>query len=306
MDHQPVKYQVLDVTDWELAGLEQLGATEHPWLREPSGEQLYLWKPASGRRLDRREHWAEKVASELAALIGVPCAVVELAEREGVVDCVSRNLQTRGYDLQPGARLLANIDPSFRPNVKGHEAYTLKNVAAVLGDVVAPDETLGSVPGGMTAFDVFAGYLAFDALLLNRDRHAGNWAVLQRRDQTASDRLCPLFDNASGLAMALSPSRKERLLNGGGVAAYVRRESLARPFARPGGVALSLHEVAAAALSLCSRAARRLWLDRIAGLSLDQVASVLAPLAGMSEVERTFTVGLVDCSRRRLTDAAAP
>lgn len=72
---------VLNASDWEIAGHEQEGATEHPWLRHLDENELYLWKPARGRREIRREHWAEKIASELAGDLGLPCATIRLAVR---------------------------------------------------------------------------------------------------------------------------------------------------------------------------------------------------------------------------------
>ena len=145
---------VRDVSRWEIAGIETRGATEHPWLRDPSCADLVLWKPAEGRRLERHENLAEKVASALARLFGVPCADVELAERDGVAGCISRNVQPSGTDWRPGALLLAELDPTFHPAVKGHPAYTIENVATVLREVHQPRGYAEFLPAEMDGFDV--------------------------------------------------------------------------------------------------------------------------------------------------------
>lgn len=301
-----VLFPVVDASGWELAGLEQRGATEHLWLRNPEDGELYLWKPSTGRRAERREHWAEKIGSEVARLVGVPCAQVELAEREGIVGCLSRNLQGHGYQLYPGALLLAELDPGFRPDIRGHEAYTVENTAHVLRDVQAPRNAgPQALPAEMGGFDVFAGYLVFDALVLNRDRHAANWSVLRRRDGSEPDRLCPLYDNASSLALSLGDASRRKRLDSRGVAAYAARESAARPFARPDGVVRTLYEVSAAALNLCSPHARSHWLTRVGDLSAADVGLILDAVPGMSELVRTFTTELIDCTRRRLADVCA-
>lgn len=293
-------FPVDDVTDWAPSGLEQRGATEHLWLTDPRDGELWLWKPATGRRLERREHWAEKVASEVALLLELPCARIELAVRKGAVGCLSRNVLESGREIYPGAYLLADLDPSFDPRVKGHPAYTVENVAEVLRPVEAPPTLL---PKGWSAFDLFTGYLVFDALVLNRDRHAANWAVLRRRDGSEPDRLCPLYDNASSLGMAQATTTMARRLGSRGVDAYVAREGAARPFARPQGVPPTLFDVAAQALALCSPAAKTHWLASVRSLQESDVLALVERVPGMSEVVRRFTVEVVASARGRIVHA---
>lgn len=293
-------FPVDDVTDWAASGLEQRGATEHLWLTDPRDGEPWLWKPATGRRLERREHWAEKVASEVALLLELPCARIELAVRKEAAGCLSRNVLESGRELYPGAYLLADLDPSFDPRVKGHPAYTVENVAQVLRSVQAPPTVL---PKGSSGFDLFTGYLVFDALVLNRDRHAANWAVLRRRDGSEPDRLCPLYDNASSLGMAQAASTMARRLASRGVDAYVAREGAARPFARPQGVPPTLFDVAGQALALCSPAAKAHWLAKVQSLQESDVRTLVAGVPGMSEVVRTFTVRVVASARERIVHA---
>jgi hypothetical protein len=226
-------FVVLDLDDWELRGVEQLGVTEHPWLVDPDLGDLWLWKPAADGRLARREHWAEKIAAELAGLLGLPCAQVELASRRGVAGCVSRNVLVHGEDKASGAELLAEIDPTFDPRVRGHPAYTVANVAQVLDGVRAPSAQVDPpLPANAAGFDVMAGYLLFDALVLNRDRHAANWMVARRRDGSGPDVLCPMYDNASSLALSVGNDKMRHRCASGGVAAYAEREGWARAFAQ--------------------------------------------------------------------------
>lgn len=307
VEHGEVPFPVLDASSWEPWGIEHRGVTQHLWLRHPDEGALYLWKPAVGRRLQRREHWAEKLASELAVLVGVPCAHVELAELDGTAGCLSRNLLDEAEEIHAGSLFLAEIDPTFDPSTKGHEAYTVTNVARVLTDVEAPRATVAPpLPSDTDGFDVFAGYLVFDALVLNRDRHAANWSVLRQRDGNGPDRLCPLYDNASALALSLSEKNMANRYASRGIPSYAARECLARPFARRNGRAPSVYEVADQALELCAPAVREHWRARVAALREADVARLVSAVPGMSEVVRTFTVELVMCTRRRLIDAERP
>lgn len=295
-------YRVFDVSSWELAGHETVGRTEHPWLRDASTQQLYLWKPVTAKRLERREHLAEKLAAELARAVGVPCATAELAVRAGVPGCLSRNVQPSGWERRFGADLLLDLDPSFRATVKRHATYTVTNVFTVLSDVGPPKEPPLADPALQDAFDVFAGYLVFDALVLNRDRHAKNWAVLRPRDGGA-ERLCALYDNASSLGLALSDGRASRIAAGKGADSYVRKEAWARAFAQRAGCDSTLFEIAADALQLCSAPAKQHWLERVSALSDSVVVKLVAAVPGLPAPLRTLVPMLVASARRRILDA---
>lgn len=295
-------YEVLDVGTWALAGHEVVGLTEHPWLRDPATEQLHLWKPAAAKRLERREHVAEKIAAELARAVGVPCASVELGVRDGVLGCLSRNVQPRGWDRLFGADLLLNIDPDFRATVKRHSAYTVPNIFTVLADVGPPLEPPIDDPALQDAFDVFTGYLLFDALVLNRDRHAKNWAVLRPR-QGGAARLCALYDNASSLGLAVSDDRAGRIVGGKGADAYVRREGRARAFAQRADRDSTLLEVAADALQLCSPAAKAHWLERLEAVDHATVTDAVNGVPELSEPLRTLVPMLVASARKMILDA---
>lgn len=175
----------------------------------------------------------------------------------------------------------------------------MPNVHRVLRDKVLPLE----MPGVPDAFDAFAGYLAFDALVLNRDRHAANWMVLRPRGGSGPDRLGPLYDNASALALSVSEDRMERIARSAGVPAYVARECAARPFAPDAGRPATLFEVAAQALQMCSPEASRHWLERVHALAATDVAAVLSSVPEMSEVARAFCERLVRRTSEELLHA---
>jgi len=288
---------VVDATDWELAGDENEGATPHDWLRSSSDGEMYLWKPAADGRLQRREHLAEKLVSHLAVLFGVPAATVRLATREGTVGCLSRDLQPRKTERRSGAQLLRALDPSFRPDDRTAEAYTIENIARVL-EGVGPPHDAGDTFRDFTAFEVFAGYLVFDALVLNRDRHAANWAVWQPRDGGRSQ-LSALFDNASSLALSMSEDKAGRRLAGAGVAEYTRREDHARRFTSSGSGNLRLIEVARAALGRCRADVRAHWTGRVAAVQRKDVVQLVDAVDELSDVMRTLVVEVVMCTQER-------
>ena len=77
-------YPIIELqTDW-LLGDEQMGSKDKFWVRLTSDRNLWLFKYSrvSAGRITG-EHWAEKIAAEVATVLGVPHARVELAVLDG-------------------------------------------------------------------------------------------------------------------------------------------------------------------------------------------------------------------------------
>lgn len=80
----PAAWPVVPVDDWSIAGVENQGQHSHEWLRHSSWDRTWLFKPARPARYrSMSEDVVEKLGSELARLVGVPAARVELANRHG-------------------------------------------------------------------------------------------------------------------------------------------------------------------------------------------------------------------------------
>ncbi len=197
--------------------------------------------------------------------------------------------------------LLLDIDVEFDPVRKRQLSYTVTNIATVLSGVAPPLPFRSDVL--LTSMDVMAGYLMFDALILHRDRHARNWAVLQPRTG-GQGALCSLYDNASSLGLSMSDDRVGRICGSKGVGAYVKKAAMARAFAQREGRDNSLFDIAVEAFVQCSAVGRTYWLERLQSLSEPDVASVVAQVPDLSEPLRTFVPLLVANTRWSLLDAA--
>lgn len=293
---------LLDVTSWVKLGQEWDGKSDHFWLSDPESGWPWLWKPAQGRRFDRQEHLAELVVSRLAAAMSVPCAEIRLAERIGVVGCLSRDVKERDVTLEPGEWLLNAFDSDFNARLREPDLHSVPMLVQVLTGVGPPPTWTG--PNQFSGLDVMAGYLCLDALVLNRDRHAANWAVLRPKHGRGKASLAPLYDNASALGFALSDTNKRKKLESRGVAAYVSREDWARSFARHNGQTDSLVRVAAAAAAACSREVREYWKRQVRLADRDLLLEA-ADVPGLSAVSRTFAVELVLAQRDRILEAVS-
>ena len=287
-------------------GLEPLGTKRKFWFTHDGRQRLFK---AEDRGTG--EDWAEKIASELCALLGLPHVVYELA--------LDSNGQTPGVlcdsfappplSLVLGNQLLMEFDPSY-PKKEGSKfkvrEHTVDAVASVLQslDPPTPEWSEGLPKGIDSALDVFVGYAMLDAWIANQDRHHENWGAL-RHDDTLY--LAPTFDHGASLARNLSDrERKERLETRDSarqIPAFTRR-ARSLFYAYPsGGKALSTVE-AWRRFSEKSPGAGAIWLDRLGRIDHNAVSDLLkqVPTHRLSKIGRDFTHRLLMENRQRILD----
>jgi hypothetical protein len=306
-------FPVLDVSTWVVAAEEPVGLDEKVWLIEPAAPDVdapdhdpirWLFKPRVQKDdWFQGEDWSEKLASEFARLLGVPCARVELAIRGGELGSISLNLRPDGWVWRHGSELLQDRWPDYRSKADGRQGHSLENIREVLAGHHAPAELDES---GLDAFGAFVGFLVLDAWIANRDRHDQNWAVLHWWNDDEPRRLAGSYDHASSLGFNLRDSARERRLRG------VDPRSTVESFAT-GGTAWrfehasraevpTLVALAGVAITLAGPAVRAYWLDRLARVTSQQVSDLVDKVPGLSDATRTFILELTAINRRRLLD----
>ena len=200
-------FEVVDASRWQLDEVdEQLGTKEKSWLRSPVGERWLFKQVRRTAQGVPGEDWAEKIVCELAALIGLPVARVELAARDGQRGIVSLNFVPEDARLEHGNELLVRVDPDYdRDQNRRNERYTTAAVKLALADAYPPDAYLIE---SLSAYDLWAGYLMLDAWVAGRDRHHENWAVIAGQQRRV---LAPTFDHGNALGFQESPEQHKRL-----------------------------------------------------------------------------------------------
>lgn len=305
-----------DVSHWRVREIEQAGSHPSHWLQEPDTGQRWLHKdtliPANGN--EQGEDWSEVVSTQVSILLGVPCAKTRLCLRNGLRGSISRSVRPSGHHLNEGRVVLERaratgyfaheegspgIDPA-RPDVK-RPGHNLLNIREALLDVEVPPDFDGPDTCG---FDVFAGYLLFDALIANRDRHEHNWAVLTPQLTTSRERLAPSYDHASSLGYNLSDTKREGYMaRAGGLQDWAEKGTAWRfeHSDRPP----TLVEHASQALHLCSSVGAQWWHERLRTLDLSPVLEALEAQAipEMSEPAARFAHDLLVLNLGRLRDA---
>lgn len=312
----PNGYSIIDVSDWDVDRSEPMGSKEKEWRIHPQEHERWLFK--LNRMIDRAaglhagEDWSEKIAAEIAGLLGIPHAVVELAERDGTRDIISKDFvkDRRRYRLTHGNELLTMEVPQYPRDQK--RRLSLHTVANVM-DVLAADFITipkADVPGGLdTPQEVFIGYLMLDAVIANTDRHHENWAIVERQtgpSEPAAAQLAPTFDHASSLGRELRDTAREEGLAGARASlaptayaskarsAFYRDQTDRRP--------VSPVEAFQLAAALRPQAAR-LWLGRLDRCTSAALGAVIGrvPELRMSPTTRQFTLRVLELNREALT-----
>ena len=211
------RFSVIGVQSHWVLEPEEMGSKRKFWYSPPGKEQpRWLFKyPQSGTG----QHWAEKVAAEIAGSIGIPRAGVELAEFNGDRGSATKSFAHDGVELIHGNQILAafldDYDPQKRFRQSDHTVHNILN---------AVDRIFEEDAAKRKAKELMAEYMVLDALIGNTDRHHENWGVILRRRQDKwVGALAPSFDHASSLGRELRDDKRETRLANGRVGAYVER-----------------------------------------------------------------------------------
>lgn len=187
-----------DFSHWkEYEGAsEGSGRSEKQWIMNPDTEQTGLFKYK--KDIGTTDHASECIASDLAKLIGIPCANFEIGMYHGREGSISYNIvEHNGMTLIEGiyciSMLYSDFDVEKLIDTKSGERYSLDMIERVLK--------------GFELFEDFLPILVFDFLIGNTDRHQSNWALILENKKL---RISPLYDNSSSLCAYVEEAKIER------------------------------------------------------------------------------------------------
>ena len=159
-----------------------MGTKAKFWYRLPEEEGNTEWlfkfpRPHTG------EHWAEKISAEIAELLSIPHAKVELAVFNGERGTATESFAQERQGLFHGNQLLKLIVLGYDIEKRYHQSYhTLQNIFKVFQSIafVEPEGSPNPVFRFADNADAqFAEYLILDAVIGNTDRHHENWGLLR-------------------------------------------------------------------------------------------------------------------------------
>ena len=209
-------YPIMEVRpEWVLLP-EEMGSKTKLWY-SPQEDQEAHWLFKHPRK-GTGEHWAEKIAAEVASILGIAHAKVELARFQGNRGSATESFVRPGETLDHGNQVLERVVRNYDPEKKFHQSsHTLENIWQAI------DGVFGEPAAQESARSRFAEYLVLDALIGNTDRHHENWGILRGRADDRESLMAPSFDHASSLGRELSDERRDRLRTESRVGDYAER-----------------------------------------------------------------------------------
>ncbi len=305
-------FAIIDVPLGSAEIFEQLGTKEKFWYVDSQlGRCLFKrGRPNTG------ENWAEKLACELAGVLGVPHAYYELAQYGEQLGVISPNFVPLYGRLVHGNELLAKSKP-YRDagDVRFYRsrAHTITLVFAYLKAVsqikfLAPPIDFVPTDEIKSGMDVFVGYLMLDAWIGNQDRHDQNWGiVIAPSPEQPKIHLAPSFDHGSSLARNETDEACADMLRTRDmrrhISAYVERgrSALYPHSATDKTKSLLTIEAFAYALKQVPTAGRE-WLNRLELVDENRIRNIVDMLPDdlVSATRREFIATFLTLNRRRL------
>lgn len=269
-----------------------MGSKPKFWFLLGTDEQPWLFKYA---RETAGEDWSEKIAAEVAVLLNVPAAQVELAEIVGKRGCASHSFVQRkkGFGLIHGSEILAGRVLGYDKDKKWKQSdHSLENIFSAVEGVFA-----ASASEKDSALKTLAGFIVLDAVICNVDRHHDNWGILRG----PSVQMAPSYDHASSLGRELLDEKRADLLKSDQVGQYVLKGS--------GGIYWkSADKKGENPLLLAINASRAYpayfepWIQRIKSVKLSDVSEVVqrVPEDRMSRSAKDFCLKMMETTMKKL------
>lgn len=140
---------------------------------------------------DCSEACSEKIAYELAKVLGFECAKIDLAyDNEGKIGVLNYFFSNRFTAPHTDIVAYLNKDSNERNNY-----YTISNIKSVLDDI------------NQDLFNGFIRIMIFDALIGEQDRHEENWGITEKNGEFY---ISPLYDNGDSLLREFKNSENAR------------------------------------------------------------------------------------------------
>ncbi|NLD09620.1 MAG: hypothetical protein GX667_08550 [Xanthomonadaceae bacterium] len=212
-------YPIIDVSLYKFSDSEQLGSKKKFWLVDESGDKLLFKSIMSldkNNVINKREgeDWAEKITSELADALLLPSAKYDLATYNGERGIVSKNflIETGNSENENLSEVLILGNELIENPERKYKYQPISRVHGAMRQIIKNKPLkYNSLKNIKTANDFFTGYLMFDVLVSNQDRHSENWGLIQTSRGT--NHLAPSFDHAASLGRSESAERRKRILS---------------------------------------------------------------------------------------------
>lgn len=150
------QFPIIEISSEMRRDVEQLGSKPKFWFTHDT--QNWLFKEA---RQNTGEDWSEKLASEIALLLGIQTHHAELAVFEERRGCAVKSfIESHQTFLVHGNELLGGVFDDYDKNKeRGQADHNIDRIVAVIERIFDKKDAL------LTSASKMLGYLVFDALV---------------------------------------------------------------------------------------------------------------------------------------------
>ena len=191
-----------DISSWKIAHSESRGVNTKEWVEDPEEGVEALFKETQIKDNSESTYadFAESIVSDICSLLGVPCARIELVERNGKKGCISYYFCNSELheELSDIGSVIQNKRPQFQTksmlDPEKKEAYCVEMIL----------DGLESVSKNKTNFaelrKAFLADLLTDSLIDHYDRNPSNLSIIRAFNNV---RLSPKYDNGTALSISV-------------------------------------------------------------------------------------------------------
>lgn len=196
---------LINFENWEIDNESPFGsgASEKNWLINTITKEKGIFKFPKGIEIGEPtgEYWAEKLASQLAEVLEIECAKVDIGTFQGKVGSMSYMILKENEELREGIQYITTTYKSYDED---------KFIDYITGESYSINMIYNSIKE-TGLFNEFLKIPIFDALIGNSDRHHSNWGIIKDKKSGALS-LSPLYDNGSSLCCLIKDKDVESFL----------------------------------------------------------------------------------------------
>ncbi len=174
------------------------GASKKNWLINYEKKQrgIFKYPKVTSKSNITGEYWAECLACEIANILNIPCAKVDIGSYCDSIGSMSYMLLKENEYLNEGLYFISKEYPAYSVDKFFDSStgtwYSLQMIMKSLKEMGLEKDFL-IIP-------------LFDALIGNTDRHHSNWGVVLSKDNL-KPKISPLYDNGSSLCSIVSEDK---------------------------------------------------------------------------------------------------
>jgi hypothetical protein len=178
--------RLFQIDEWNEQSWWNTGGTRDKkiYLNPEDGERYYFKQSYRVGKMDYKyEFWSEIIAFEVGTFLGFNILPYHIANRKGVIGCISKSMITDKEELVEGGKYLQAFDQKFNPeDTRSRNLYNFKLIIEAL-DFFDLNKFTSQI----------IDMIVFDALIGNSDRHQENWAMIT--SQTELSKAIQNFDD---------------------------------------------------------------------------------------------------------------